>query len=199
MKHYIMNTSQKNLGVDAIDWVEFSDIGSIRCEKEDSIWVSTFHKNWRENIIAASGKCRNVVLLTYHYDRPEMQTALLLGARGYCHALSQQSLLESVSRVLKEGGIWVPNELYVNTTSAVATTLSLKVKVPQIATLTTREKDVLTGILEGLSNKEIARNLKLTERTIKEHVGSLLKKLNAKDRIGLLLSLGEFSHLKDAL
>ena len=54
MKHYIMNTSQKNLGVDAIDWVEFSDIESVRCEKEDSIWVSTFHKNWRENIIAAS-------------------------------------------------------------------------------------------------------------------------------------------------
>ncbi|AEF04230.1 response regulator transcription factor [Alteromonas naphthalenivorans] len=199
MKHYVMSTSQKSIDSDLIEWIEFSEIPCVSCDENDSIWVSTLHKNWRENIIAASAKCRNVVLLTYHYDRPEMQTALLLGARGYCHALSQQSLFESVSRVLKEGGIWVPNELYVNTTSAVATTLDLKVKIPEIATLTAREKDVLTGILEGLSNKEIARNLKLTERTIKEHVGSLLKKLNAKDRIGLLLSLGEFSHLKDAL
>ncbi|AMJ94668.1 helix-turn-helix transcriptional regulator [Alteromonas stellipolaris] len=199
MKRYILNKPQNSLNSNSMDWIEFSEIQSISCGKEDSIWVSTFHKNWRESIIAASGKCRNVVLLTYQYDRPEMQTALLLGARAYCHALGQQSLFDSVSRVLKEGGIWVPNELYVNTTSAVATTLDLKAKVPEIGTLTAREKDVLTGILDGLSNKEIARNLKLTERTIKEHVGSLLKKLNAKDRIGLLLSLGEFSHLKDAL
>ncbi|MDO6568479.1 response regulator transcription factor [Alteromonas sp. 1_MG-2023] len=199
MKHYLMATSQSSVDFDSQDWVEFSTLEDINCTKEDSIWVSTFHKNWRDNIIAARSKCPNIVLLTYQYNRPEMQTALMLGARAYCHALGQYSLLNSVSRVLKEGGIWVPSELYASTTSAVATTLNLKAKTPEIGTLTAREKDVLTGILEGLSNKEIARNLKLTERTIKEHVGTLLKKLNAKDRIGLLLSLGEFSHLKDAL
>jgi DNA-binding NarL/FixJ family response regulator len=53
--------------------------------------------------------------------------------------------------------------------------------------------------LSGLSNKEIARQLAISERTVKEHVGTLLNKMEAKDRIGLLLKLGEFSHLKDVL
>ena len=53
--------------------------------------------------------------------------------------------------------------------------------------------------INTLSNKEIAREHGITERTVKEYVGTLLHKFEAKDRISLLLRLGEFSHLKDAL
>lgn len=48
--------------------------------------------------------------------------------------------------------------------------------------LSDREYEVLTGIAEGLSNKEIAERLFLSESTIKTHVSSLLVKLNAKRR-----------------
>ena len=140
-----------------------------------------------------------MVLLTYKYDRLEMQTALMLGARAYCHALGTQSLLSSVARVIEAGGMWLPNELLLVTTSNVAVNLQSKRVLPALSGLTKREKDVLSGILDGLSNKEIAREHGITERTVKEYVGTLLHKFEAKDRISLLLRLGEFSHLKDAL
>ena len=85
------------------------------------------------------------------------------------------------------------------TTTNIAVKLGTKDLVPQISSLTNREKDVLSGILNGMSNKEIARKYGITERTVKEYVGTLLQKFKAKDRIGLLLGVGEFSHLKNVL
>ena len=156
-------------------------------------------KSWRQLLLEAKQKADNLVLLTYKYDRLEMQTALMLGARAYCHALGTQSLLSSVARVIEAGGMWLPNELLTVTTSNVAANLQTKRNLPVLRELTNREKDVLNGILEGLSNKEIAREHGITERTVKEYVGTLLHKFEAKDRISLLLRIGEFSHLKDAL
>ena len=93
----------------------------------------------------------------------------------------------------------MPNELLTQTTSNIAANMQTKRVLPSLQGLTNREKDVLNGILEGLSNKEIARVHSITERTVKEYVGTLLHKFEAKDRISLLLRIGEFSHLKDAL
>ena len=95
--------------------------------------------------------------------------------------------------------MWLPNELLTQTTSNIAANMQTKQVLPSLQGLTNREKDVLNGILEGLSNKEIAREHGITERTVKEYVGTLLHKFEAKDRISLLLRIGEFSHLKDAL
>lgn len=141
----------------------------------------------------------NIVLLTYELERQEMQTALVLGVRAYCHALSATSLLDSVSRVLDAGGMWIPNELLAPTTRNIAEQLNTSTALSQLSHLTKRERDVLGGILEGRSNKEIARDYGISERTVKEHVGTLLQKFDAKDRINLLLRVGEFSHLKGAL
>ena len=49
-----------------------------------------------------------------------------------------------------------------------------------------REREVLNGILENLSNKEIASRLNLAVRTVKFHVSSLLAKFGVRDRVGLI-------------
>jgi DNA-binding CsgD family transcriptional regulator len=49
-----------------------------------------------------------------------------------------------------------------------------------------REREVLNGILEDLSNKEIASRLNLAVRTVKFHVSSLLAKFGVRDRVGLI-------------
>ena len=198
MRHFI---AEKDLqgALTRYSWTNYSTVTSIDCKESDSIWIVATNDDWRRQLIEAKQKVSHAVLLTFNYDRLEMQTALMLGARAYCHALATESLLASVARVIEAGGMWIPNELLSVTTSNIATNLQAKRVLPTLKSLTNRERDVLGCILDGLSNKEIARVLGITERTVKEYVGTLLNKFRAKDRINLLLHLGEFSHLKDVL
>jgi len=198
MRHFI---AEKDLqgALTQYSWTKYSTVTSIECKESDSIWIVATNDDWRRQLIEAKQKVSHAVLLTFNYDRVEMQTALMLGARAYCHALGTESLLASVARVIEAGGMWLPNELLSVTTSNIATNLQAKRVLPTLKSLTNRERDVLGCILDGLSNKEIARVLGITERTVKEYVGTLLNKFRAKDRINLLLHLGEFSHLKDVL
>ena len=55
------------------------------------------------------------------------------------------------------------------------------------APLTDREREVAATIAAGSSNKEIARQLGITERTVKAHVGAILEKLQVRDRLQLAL------------
>ncbi|WP_322987563.1 response regulator transcription factor, partial [Dehalococcoides mccartyi] len=51
-----------------------------------------------------------------------------------------------------------------------------------VTPLTNREKQILTLIANGNTNKQIANNLEISEQTIKNHVSAILRKLNANDR-----------------
>jgi two-component system nitrate/nitrite response regulator NarL len=198
MKHFI---AEKHLQgtLTQFSWQGYHDISQLKFTEDDFIWILTTDEDWPQTLLQAKQKVASVVLLTYRYDRVEMQAALNLGARAYCHALGKPSLYSSVVRVVDAGGIWMPNELLAALSPSVATSIKSKPVFTTLNGITNREKDVLSGILDGLSNKEIARKYGITERTVKEHVGSLLNKFGAKDRINLLLHLGEFSHLRDAL
>lgn len=52
----------------------------------------------------------------------------------------------------------------------------------KINLLTKREKEVLAYVADGLSNKEIAMNLNITERTVKNHLFSIYRKIDVSDR-----------------
>jgi DNA-binding NarL/FixJ family response regulator len=53
--------------------------------------------------------------------------------------------------------------------------------------LTAREQETAALLARGASNKEIARQLDITERTVKAHVGAMLEKLGVRDRLRLSL------------
>lgn len=196
MANYILNTDQQGV---LLDYFPNALESVTQIPKGETLWLLSNNQEWKRNVLDAKRHTNNIVLLTYELERQEMQTALVLGARAYCHALSATSMFDSVSRVLDAGGMWIPNELLAPTTRNIANQLNTSVALSQLSHLTKRERDVLSGILEGRSNKEIARDYGISERTVKEHVGTLLQKFDAKDRINLLLRVGEFSHLKGAL
>ncbi|MBB1495157.1 response regulator transcription factor [Propioniciclava sp. MC1595] len=58
---------------------------------------------------------------------------------------------------------------------------------PRFALLTEREREVLLEVATGATNAEIAQNLYMAEGTVKTHIGRLLTKLQARDRVGLVL------------
>ncbi|MEO0568144.1 MAG: response regulator transcription factor [Pseudomonadota bacterium] len=97
--------------------------------------------------------------------------ALRAGAAGFLpKTLAPQDLVEAISSML-DGDTYLPTEFLADEKAANAT-----------VNLTPRERDVLLGVTEGKLNKEIARDLDIQEVTVKLHVKTLSRKLNAKNR-----------------
>jgi DNA-binding NarL/FixJ family response regulator len=125
-----------------------------------------------------------VVILTTFQDDEYILEAIRHGAAGYI--LKNQpsdSILESLRAV--EKGISVFGQEVTRTLSGFLKDSLLKIP-PQIE-LTSRELDVIQLIGEGLSNKEIAERLYLSEGTTRNYVTSLLEKLNLRDRTQLAI------------
>ncbi|MCE8539809.1 response regulator transcription factor [Ruegeria pomeroyi] len=102
------------------------------------------------------------------------QEAVDAGAAGFVpKSMAAKSLLNAV-RFMVAGEIFVPSTVLLATDEPTSDGLN--------ATLSQREKQVLNGLCRGMPNKEIARELDLQEVTIKLHVRTLCKKLNAKNR-----------------
>lgn len=126
-----------------------------------------------ERAIAASGD-RPVALMSGVAPRHVAEQALAMGAAGFLpKSLSAKSLVNAV-RFMISGEQFVPAELM---TGAIA----LKAH-PLIDKLTPRERDALRGLLQGKSNKEIARDLGLHEATVKLHMKKLYRKIGAQNR-----------------
>lgn len=102
------------------------------------------------------------------------QDALEAGAVGYIpKTMGAKSLMNAV-RFMVAGETYVPHNVLTDIGEAAETAFTKQ--------LSQRERQVLSGLCQGHSNKEIARDLDLQEVTIKLHVRNLCKKLNAKNR-----------------
>jgi len=111
-----------------------------------------------------------IILSTYDGDEDIFQ-ALQAGAMAYLlKTTDSQTLLETVQAV-QAGKYRLPPEI--------AERLASRLGTPD---LTPREREVLSLIVEGLSNKEIASRLTLAENTVKNHVKTILQKLGVQDR-----------------
>jgi DNA-binding NarL/FixJ family response regulator len=111
-----------------------------------------------------------VAILSGMASRDVADAALRAGAQGFIpKTLSARSLL-TAARFMAAGEIYAPVEFMQQRQPA------------QEGGLTRREHDVLCGICEGKSNKEIARDLDLQEGTVKLHVKTLSRKLEARNR-----------------
>lgn len=113
---------------------------------------------------------RFIVLTTYEGDE-DIHKALEAGAQGYLlKGMSQNELLKAI-RAVRSGLRFIPPR--------VSKTLDGR---PPSSELSPREHQVLELIVKGLSNKEIAAALRITEGTVKWHVNIILSALNVTDR-----------------
>lgn len=116
--------------------------------------------------------------------------ALAAKAAGYANAHATPEVLHAIESVVRQGGLWVGElllgRLLRNIAHIPAPTLSPG-SASALSKLTAREQTVAQCIARGESNKEIARTLDITERTVKAHLGAIFEKLGARDRLHLAL------------
>ena len=127
------------------------------------------------------GVTSRIVMLTVSDADEDVVNAISNGADGYLLKDSDpQILLEHIKRALS--GKMVLSEA---ATQVLATALRRPtVKTPaELNSLTNREHEILSFIAKGLSNKLIARELNISDGTVKVHVKHLLKKLGLRSRV----------------
>ena len=132
---------------------------------------------------------RALVILADEPSEDGAMTALAAGASGYCNGHAAPAVLQQVAVAVENGGIWVGQGLMQRLLAATARVLpAVEAADSQWRErLTARELETAQLLAKGLSNKEIARQLDITERTVKAHVGATLEKLGARDRLQLSL------------
>jgi len=126
-------------------------------------------------------------------DIPDDDQALAsfsAAAKGYCNTHATPAFLRQVADVITIGGIWIGESLMsrlVEATSRLGRQTPTKSADTWASLLTKREQEVVRIVAKGASNKEIARELGISERTVKLHVGAALEKLGVRDRLQIAL------------
>jgi DNA-binding NarL/FixJ family response regulator len=111
---------------------------------------------------------------------------LRLGVRGVVGYTDTENDLAEAVKAVVGGDYWVSREQLVRFIDWVLSVPAYRWTPNEPGSLSPRENDVLTSILGGLTNKEIASNLNISERTVKFHVSHLLRKLGANRRADLI-------------
>jgi DNA-binding NarL/FixJ family response regulator len=121
-------------------------------------------------VIARHSNAKFVVLTTYEGDE-DIHQALEAGARSYIIKGMPHDALVSAVRRVHAGGRFLPSPV----------SRALSSRIPN-SDLSAREREVLDLIVQGMSNKEIATDLGISESTVKCHVSVILMRLNVTDR-----------------
>ena len=134
-----------------------------------------------------------IVVLANVPDQRQAVDLLKQGAAGYCHAHTPAAVLQEVKAVVAHGGLWLGQELLQR---LIMVSKGMVGNQPQhiaelTKKLTAREREVALEAAKGLSNKQIARNLDITERTVKAHLKHVFERLQVRDRLQLALLLSE--------
>ncbi len=129
------------------------------------------------------------VLLTETFDREIVASAFRSGARGiFCLADTQFRLLCRCIQRVAEGQIWANTEQLNFLLDVLSEAPAARVVNSQgVQILTPREEQVAALVAESLSNRDIARQMNLSEHTVKKYVFRIFEKLGISSRVELAL------------
>lgn len=120
-----------------------------------------------------------VLILTVHNEMDYLMKAVDIGVDGYILKDSESSELKKAIMAVKDGKNYIQPSLIPALNSHLVNRDSDK---DMISSLTNRELEVLVQVANGMFNKEIATNLNISERTVKNHISNIFKKIDVSDR-----------------
>jgi len=130
-------------------------------------------------IMRQHGMSNKVIFLTINNDADYVIRAMEYKCNGYVLKDSDFDTLKNAITLVGEGEIYIEPSLITDINSNLIKREVVKEKVED---LTIREVEVLKMLSKGLLNKEIAATLNISERTVKNHVSNIFKKINVSDR-----------------
>lgn len=120
-----------------------------------------------------------VLILTVHNEIEYLMKAVDMNVDGYILKDSESEVLKNAIYTVCEGETYVQPELIPLLNSRM---INRDLDKEKLKSLTKREIEVLKDIAAGLLNKEIAINLGISERTVKNHISNIFKKIDVADR-----------------
>jgi two-component system, NarL family, nitrate/nitrite response regulator NarL len=134
--------------------------------------------------IAAEHPTVNVLMLTVAADEERVTAALRRGARGYLLKGVSGPELAGAVRAVSRGELHVSPALVARLLGRTdAEPAGAGPEPRRLAHLTCRERQIVTLVSQGLSNKEIGGRLELSEKTVKHYVTSVMRKLQVRNRV----------------
>jgi DNA-binding NarL/FixJ family response regulator len=138
-----------------------------------------------------------ILVFTSLPDEKEEVAALMAGALGYCETDIGPLLLRKAVSVVQKGETWVRRNLIPHLIEELAALAHRRKNdlpaelVSRLDRLTPREREIVSLIGECVTNKEIARRLQVTEKTVKSHLTVVFRKLEVSGRLRLALYVNE--------
>jgi DNA-binding NarL/FixJ family response regulator len=138
-----------------------------------------------------------VVVVSASDSTVDVRNALDYGAQGYIPKSSSSAIMLSALNLVLSGGIYIPplllNESQPNDADlSQRSTAGSRDISPEGSRLTVRQKNVLSLMAEGQSNRDIAKNLNLAESTVKVHVTAILKALKVNNRTQAVINAAQY-------
>ncbi len=120
-----------------------------------------------------------VLILTVHNELEYLMNAVDIGVDGYILKDSESIELKRAIKAVLEGENYIQPSLIPALNNQL---VNRDIEKDKINLLTNRELEVLSQVANGMFNKEIATNLNISERTVKNHISNIFKKIDVSDR-----------------
>jgi DNA-binding NarL/FixJ family response regulator len=134
-----------------------------------------------------------IIAVTPCLSEAEGVAALRVGARGYCHQDIDNVLLRKAAESVLQGEVWASHRIVSSLFEEFQSIfcrlqkISRKFTTISLNSLTSREYQVTCLLKQGATNREIAQELRVAERTVKAHMTAIFRKLGVSDRVRLAL------------
>lgn len=141
-----------------------------------------------ETLVKSAPECPVIVLSNVPNDE-EGLAVLEAGAAGYTSAIAIPDVLHQIETVIQNGGLWVGPNLLQRLLVAIGGRGAPHRASSKLTQLSQREREVALAVATGATNKEVARQLDITERTVKAHLSHIFEILKVRDRLQLAIFL----------
>ena len=136
-----------------------------------------------EELTAQNGQpIRVIILTTYHLDEA-VTAALRAGAVGFLLKAAAATEIIAAIRAVVAGEAWLDPRVTLPIIAGIARQPEQHTPTPaEMAQLTSREREILAILAQGLSNAEVAEHLVIAETTVKTHLARVMKKLGLREK-----------------